>query len=187
MQTLIMGLRHRGILFLLICFSSGSLRAQHQKQQIGIDASKFILLFNEQVNNLDLTYRYKLDSVFTLRGGLDLDLSTEEEGLSDYSVRLGVDKIFLNDKSWRFYLGSDLHYSSTILKSSQRINSNLGVSAFIGFLYKLGSNFSISSEPTVAWTQFRVKDEDEFGPSFNRKWSEIKLLNLGQIRVNFHF
>ena len=171
----------------LLLLGFNTLKSQVTKHQIGINASKFIILFNEQVNNLDLTYRLRLDSLYNARIAFSGDLSSAEDGLSDVSLRIGLDRYFLNKTNWKYYAGFDFNYGRTNLKSSQRINSNYGGFIFIGFLFQIGNHFSVSTEPTLAFLRFKVSDSDDFSPNANRSWSELKLLNIGQIKLSFHF
>lgn len=161
--------------------------AQYTKHQIGINASKFIVFFNEQVNNLDVTYRYRMDSLYSLRSAFNFDVTSAEDGISDMAFRLGLDRYFLLKDDWKYYLGIEANYRTNVLKSSQRTNSNYGALLFVGFLYNFGEHFSISTEPTLALLRFKVSDEDDFSPNANRSWSEVKLLNIGQVKLSFHF
>lgn len=174
------------LMLILVCCNS-SLSAQRTRHQIGMNASKFIVLFNEQINNLDISYRYRLDSLHSFRTAMNLDHTSAEEGISDMAFRLGIDRHFLIMNNWEYYYGVEANYTATILKSSNRNNSNYGAFVFIGFLYKFGEHCSISTEPTLALLRYKVIDKDEFGPSANRHWTELKLLNIGQVKLSFHF
>lgn len=157
------------------------------RHQVGINASKFVLIFNEQVDNLDLSYRMSIDSSYGARASMSLDVSSADDAINDLSVRLGIDKIFLQKRNWKFYSGIDFNYSVNSLKSSQRTNRKYGALAFIGFLYHFGSYFSISSEPSLAFFHNTTSDPTNFNPNINKSSNTLELINIGQIKVSFHF
>jgi len=160
---------------------------EYTKHQLGINASKFVILFNEQVNNLDISYRYSVNPNFNLRSSFSLDYSSDENDISDLSLRLGVDKNFLHSNNWSFYYGLDFNYTFSVVNSIDRTNQNYGAYLFMGFLYKLGKHFSLSTEPSLAFLRFKTEDKSSFNPNANRSWTEVKLLNIGQIKMSFHF
>lgn len=157
------------------------------KHQISVNASKFVVLFNEQVNNLDLTYRYSFDKNQRIRLASSIDVSTEEGDISDYEIRLGYDFDIKDSKRWNFYTGVDLTYGQSVSKSSGRSSTNLGSYLLFGALFKIGDHFSLSTEPSLAVFRKNRTDDDSFDPDANSSWTEVKLLNIGQIKVGFHF
>jgi len=179
--------RDIGIIGLILLLSISNMKAQGLKHQVGINASRFIVLFNEQVNNLDLSYRYGIDSLYSLRSAISLDVTSAEEGISDMALRLGIDRHFKVSNKWRYYVGIEGNYARTLLKSSERTNRNYGAFLFVGFLFNIGQHFSLSTEPTLSLLRYQVRDDNDFGPNANRNWSEVKLINIGQIKMSFHF
>lgn len=157
------------------------------RHQFGINASKFVLIFNEQVDNLDVSYRYSIDSVSGVRSSISLDISSADDAINDFSGRIGVDRIFLQKGNWKFYSGFDFNYSVNTLKSSDRTNKKYGVLSFLGFLYHFGSHFSISSEPSLAIFRKSTSDPSSFNPDINTSSYSVELINIGQIKVSFHF
>ena len=158
------------------------------KHQISINASKFIVLFNEQVSNLDLTYRYTLeDKNLNLRLATSIDLGTSETDISDYSVRIGADKLFKESDRWKFYVGMDANYSRTIAKSTGRLTNKTGLIPFIGILHHFGPHFSLSTEPSFAIFRNEIIDQDSFNPNASSIDYTFNFINLGQIKVGFHF
>ncbi len=84
---------------------------------MSINASKFVLIFNEQVNNLDITYRVlAVDSSHSLRMATSIDLSTAEDAVTDYSIRIGIDRVFKISGDWKLYTGIDANYTRTNAK-----------------------------------------------------------------------
>ena len=163
-------------------------QVEFTRSQISINASKFVLIFNEQVNNLDLTYRRALtDSKYNFRSATSIDLSTAEDAVTDFSLRLGLDKIFKESGNWKFYTGLDVNYTRINAKSAQRVTTRVGVIPFIGFLYHFGPHFSISSEPSFAVLRNKVVDMDSFNPAANTSDISFDLINIGQIKIGFHF
>ena len=175
------------MVFIMTIHTAGFGQIDFTRHQIGINASKFVLIFNEQVDNLDLSYRISVDSVYGIRSSVSLDLSTAEDAITDFSGRVGVDRIFLQKGNWKFYTGIDLNYSVNKIKSSQRTNRKYGGMVFLGFLYHFGSHFSISSEPSLAFFYRTTFDPSSFNPDANNSFNSLELINIGQIKVSFHF
>lgn len=174
--------------FLFVAPFTSFSQVDYTRHQISVNASKFVLIFNEQVNNLDLTYRLQaLDSLYNLRFATSIDLSTAEDAVTDFSVRVGIDKVFKVSSNWKFYSGLDLNYGRIEAKSAQRTTTKIGIIPFIGFLYHIGPNFSISSEPSLAIFRNKVVDKDSFNPKTNTTNFSFDLINIGQIKMGFHF
>lgn len=159
----------------------------YTKHQIGINASKFIVLFNEQVNNLDLSYRHSFKANQRFRLASSVDISTEEGDINDYEIRLGYDFDLKQTKRWNFYTGVDVTFGQSITKSTERATTKVGPYIFLGALFKMGKHFSFSTEPSLAIFHKIRKDPNSFDATANSNWTEIKLLNIGQIKVGFHF
>ena len=156
------------------------------KHQIGVDASKFILLLDEQVSILDLTYRYTISEKQRFRIGGSLDISTEEGDLQNYEVRLGYDFNIKQTKNWNFYYGMDVTLGQTIASSSERKTTTIGPYIFFGALFKLGDHLSFSTEPSLTLLNKRRNDPNSFDANANANWMEFRFLNIGQIKVSFH-
>ena len=159
----------------------------YTKHQLSVNASKFIVLFNEQVNNLDVSYRYSINNNQRLRLASSVDVSTEEGDISDYEIRLGYDFNIKDSKRWNFYTGLDMTYGQSINQSTGRSTANIGPYIFFGSLFKIGKHFSLSTEPSLSILSKVRKDPDSFSPDANSNWVEVKMLNIGQIKVGFHF
>ena len=159
----------------------------YTQHHIGINASKFFILFNEQVNNLDISYRYAINSTRRIRLSTSLDISTEEGDFTDYEIRVGYDFNYKETDRWRFYPGADVTFGQGILRSAERVNTTFGLLTFFGIQCKLGKHFSLSTEPSLALYGKIRKDPNSFDPDANDQWMEVKLLNMGQVIVGFHF
>jgi len=150
-------------------------------------ASKFVVLFNEEVNILDLSYRYSLNESKRLRLASSLDFSTEDGDMTNYEVRLGYDFEIRTTPRWDFYSGFDFTFGQSISTATERTTTTFGSYILFGALFKMGDHFSLSTEPSLAFFGKERKDPNSFSPDANQKWTEIKLLNIGQIKVSFHF
>jgi len=177
----------QAIAIIFIFNSTGFGQIEFTRHQIGINASKFVLIFNEQVDNLDISYRVSIDSIYGIRSSVSLDISSAEDAINDFSGRIGVDRIFLQKGNWKFYTGLDFNYSVNKLNNSQRTNKKYGALVFLGFLYHFGSHFSISSEPSLAFFRKSTFDPTSFNPDVNTSSNLLELINIGQIKVSFHF
>ncbi len=159
----------------------------YTKHQLGINASKFLILFNEQVNNLDLTYRYSIKQDQRLRLASSVDISSEAGDITSFEFRGGYDFDLRDTPKWNFYTGFDLTYGESVTTSTERKNTIFGTYIFVGALFKIGKYFSLSTEPSIAVFSKSRYDPNSFDPDSNSNWIEIKLLNIGQIKVGFHF
>ncbi len=166
---------------------SGSEVVSSTKHHVGINASKFFVLFNEQVNNLDISYRYAITETSRIRVASSLDVSTEEGDFTNYEFRVGYDFNYKEIEKWRFYPGLDLTFGQGILKSADRVNTTIGLLPFFGIQCKLGKHFSLSTEPSLALYGKIRMDPNSFDPDANDRWMELKFLNIGQVIVGFHF
>jgi hypothetical protein len=192
-----MYLNYKKYIGLLILFSATQFNvlAQQQwdsvyiknKHQLGINASKFIAIFNEQVNSLELNYRYRINYPLSLRTSLSYDQNTADDGLWDASFKIGIDRQFKSSKKWIFYHGIDAYFQNTIISSSERTTLKVGGFIFIGILRYFGSHFSIATEPNFSILYVDFKDPTAFSTDANRSWTEYKLGNIGHIQLNFHF
>lgn len=190
-----MSFSDRIVHLLLVSLTFVLLLATHCQGQVGytnnqlsINASKFVLIFNEGVDNLDMTYRRGLrDSITTFRIATSLDLSTSADAVTDFSIRLGVDRLFLESGSWKFYSGVDLNYGRVNAKSAERVTTRIGILPFVGFLFHMGKHFSVSTEPSLAIFRNKIEDANSFNPASNTSNYSLELINLGQIKVGFHF
>jgi len=159
----------------------------YTKHQLGMNASKFVVIFNEQVNNLDLTYRYSLSDKQRIRFASSIDVSTEEGDITAYEIRLGYDFNLKDTERWNFYTGFDVTYGQSVTTSTDRLSRHFGPYVFLGVLFKMGKHFSLSTEPSLAILRKIRKDPESFNPEADANWTEIKFLNVGQIKVGFHF
>jgi len=184
-----------GLLVLLVSITHFSLIAQQSwdsvyienKHQLGINASKFLAVFNEQVNSLELNYRYRINYPYSLRASLSYDQNTADDGVWDASVKLGIDRQFKKSKQWIFYYGIDAFFQHTIITSSERTTLKAGGFVFIGIMRHFGSHFSIATEPNFSIIYVDFKDPTAFSAEASRAWYEYKLGNIGHIQLNFHF
>lgn len=191
-------MRVQSTFFILFLFMGLSLSGQSLNQkpleqirqtrhQLGMNASQLILFLNEENNNLDLSYRLRLDSTFRIRFASTLELSTANDAISSWACRVGADRTFISSQNWDYYYGLDFQYFSTIARSSDRANTNMGAHILMGFLFRIGDYFSLSTEPTLALLRYSTRDDNSFSPNANRNWYEVKFLNVGQVNFNFHF
>lgn len=54
-------------------------------------------------------------------------------------------------------------------------------------MYKIGRHFSLSTEPSLVIERNTIDEPSSFNPDANNAWTEVKLLNIGQVNVSFHF
>jgi len=78
-------------------------------------------------------------------------------------------------------------YGQSIVTATERTTTTFGPYVFFGALFKMGDHFSFSTEPSLALFRKERKDPYSFSQDANEVWTELKLLNIGQIKVSFHF
>ena len=157
------------------------------KHQVGFNASKFISLFNEQTNSLEIIYRLRIKQPYSFRLGLSFEQNTADDGIFDGSMRVGVDRYFKNTEKWDFYYGIDAFLSRAVINSSDRITTKYGGFIFLGIMFHIGNHFSLATEPNFSILRVAFRDDDSFDPEANREWYEYSIGNIGQIQLNFHF
>lgn len=184
-----------GVLILVLSTSYFSLKAQQNsdsvivdnRHQIGINASKFLALLNDQENSLELIYRYSFNNPYSLRAALSYEQNTADDGIWDVALKLGVDRKFKKSDKWIFYYGVDMFFQNSIINSSDRTTTKVGGFVFIGIMRKFGNHFSLATEPNFSVVYVDYKDPSAFSTDANRSWYEYEFGNIGQIQVNFHF
>lgn len=179
----------RTLLLIFVCNSSVMSGQQEElatKNQIGINASKFLLIFNEQVETVDIIYRRQLEEKYLLRTGASIGYSDDGSGIVDLGLQLGVDRVFRTYSHWTFYLGGDISMSYSRINSSDSESLRYGVSSHLGIQYWIGRHFSISTEPSLAFYRNSIDDKG-FNPNSTKTWNEVKFLQLGEVIFSFIF
>ena len=172
--------------FLVLCtFSSIFGQVPFTKNQLSINASEYTQLINDQgVNTLDLTYRIAaVDSSHAFRLATSFGFSSDDDEFSDFSIRVGIDNVYKESGNWKFYSGLDLEYTIVSVNDSDRSSSRIGMIPFLGFLYHIGPHFSISTEPSIGI----FRETESFSNAEPSHEYKVSLVNLGQIRIGFHF
>ena len=173
----------------LVCCSD--LQAQDSTlastHQIGLHASEFLKLLEEDDSAYKISYRYTLNHKNALRAGLNYQHLTRDDGEFEASVRLGYDRVFLAENRWSFYFGGDVLLGYTSFNSSKRKTYQMALSPFIGFLFYLSPRFSLSTEPRFVALYHQFQDDDTFTVDNSDAWFEFGLSSIGQFNINFHF
>lgn len=159
----------------------------YQTHQIGFNATKTISLFEDESENYELHYRYKLNPKTALRSGINYSFDSGEGGQLTIDLKVGVDRRFKKSKQWQFYTGADLMGGIRTLSNSSRRNYKLGITPFLGAIFYLDEHFSISTEPGLLLQIRRFKNEDSFNPDKSKSWVKMGLVNVGQIIIGIHF
>ncbi|MFT6337318.1 MAG: hypothetical protein ACJATI_004081 [Halioglobus sp.] len=171
----------------MIFFSSSFIFGQvpYTKSQLSLNANEFSQIFTDQKENtLDLTFRVAaIDSSHTLRLATSFGYSTVDDEVSHFAVRVGIDNVYRESGNWKFYSGIDMEYSLKSINDSSTSFSSIGLIPFLGFLYHIGPHFSISTEPSIGI----FRETENFNSTNSDSEYRFTLVNLGQIKVGFHF
>lgn len=160
-------------------------QVEYTKTQLSLDASKFSQIFSEQGDNtLDLNFRIAaVDSSHTLRLATSFGFSSDDDEFSNFAFRIGMDNVYKESRNWKFYSGVDIEYAILSVNDSDRSTSRIGLIPFLGFLYHIGPHFSISTEPSIGI----YRETENFFNRDSESEYRFSLVNLGQVRLGFHF
>ena len=157
------------------------------RHQVGLNASEFVVLFENQPRSTVLNYRLKLDSNYTLRAGVNYDqIKDADNGYLRYTARLGADRVLKQTGKWEFYAAIDGLLILNKFQSDDRYTREMGFWVSLGILFKISKHFSISTEPNFSWFFVNHEDPDSFSDKISR-WQERRLSNIGQLLLNVHF
>jgi len=169
---------------ILLTGIAGNAQESLQKRHLSINANEFVNVFTDQVNTLDLTFRVMaIDTSHSLRIATSFGMSSVEEEISGFALRIGIDNVFKETKHWKFYTGVDAEYGYAKVNDRETSSTTYGLIGFVGFLYQFGPHFSLSTEPSIGI--FRETQSFSFRDDISStRFSPVK---LGQIKVGFHF
>lgn len=170
---------------LLASFSFGQ-QGSFLRHQFGLNASEFVLLFENQHNSSVLNYRYKLDSNYSARLGLDFKQVKSDDGNLNFSIRTGFDRTIHHFEKWEVYTALDFFFQKQIYEVDKRSTRKVGGQFALGILFRPSKNFSISTEPNFTWLFVKFHDPTSFSNKII-EWQERQLGNIGQLLVNVHF
>lgn len=151
-----------------------------------MNASEFVLLFENQPNSSILNYRYKIDSNYSARLGFDFNQVKGNDGYLRYSIRTGLDRTIRQFDRWEVYTALDFFFQKQQFESDNRFTRKVGGQLALGILFRPSRNFSISTEPNFTWLFVRFEDPTSFSNKVT-EWQELQLGNIGQLLVNIHF
>lgn len=161
---------------------------ENTKYQVGIGASKFINnVFPSDENSFLLEVRIRKNDKVHYRFAGDYDIDGSKNGSYSGGIKIGVDKTFKIYKKWSFYYGVDLGYKHNYLKASKKHTGGILVSPFLGIMFRISKNFSISTEPNLYLVTNFLIDNGTFDKDNKQIWVESGLGKVGFLQFNFHF
>ncbi len=155
------------------------------RHQVGVNANSYLFLLNEQDYEFDLNYRYSVGPKTQWRVASSLKSLFASNGETNLAFKFGSDYKFRNAGKWEFYSGADAYYSYLLKKEDGREWVSHGIGVFLGIQFNVDDHFSISSEPSLVWLKHRFDDPESFSPV--AYWSELSIINTGQILLNYRF
>lgn len=157
------------------------------KHQIGIGASQFVkVIFESDLNEYSLNYRFKKNETTSLRAGISYNSDSSENGSTEGGLSIGFDKNLKLFKKWEFYYGVDLLTRYERFKGSNKEIIKIGAGPMLGISYYISPNFSLAIEPLLLFEYNLFLDHNSFT---NKKTETYKLglRKIGLINLNFHF
>ena len=177
-----------------VVFSRDSLKRDTLKtrtfypHQIGIGISRFVnSAFPTDSNSFLLEYRYLKYPTIAYRIAGDYRAESNKDSTYEIALKVGMDKLFKDYKSWKFYYGIDLWGRYLYYKDRKQHFTSIAINPFFGIQYQLNKNFSISTEPGFFIKYNLRKDNNSFDPNAKEQWWESRLAKIGNIQLNFHF
>ena len=156
--------------------------------QVGIEASQLFKLLEEEEEPGAYTIAYRLSP--SPRGALRLGVSyrqvTGESSVLGLGVRVGADRVFVNERRWHFYAGLDAVSFYESFRQGENRDIEVGLSPLLGFQFRIGRRFSLSTEPRLLLL-FHHRHEESFDRTESDGWFEAGLSGIGQLQVAFHF
>jgi hypothetical protein len=155
------------------------------RHQVGVNANSYLFLLNEQDYEYDLNYRYSIGTRIQVRLASSLKSVFADNGETSVAFKFGSDYKFRSARKWEFYTGADAYYSYLLKREDGREWVSHGIGVFLGIQYNADEHFSISSEPSLVWLRHQFDDPESFSPI--AYWSELSIINTGQILLNYRF
>ena len=127
----------------------------------GIDIVNTLTFLKKNKESYLLNFRYHLNSDYSLRAGLNIDISAGE-ALGYYpDLKLGRQK---NNhiKNWNWFYGADVSYSYFKSSSSPVETTRYGGACFLGVEYFFNRRISIVTEQSLNFHQFYQYNPDTF-------------------------
>lgn len=176
-------------IILFVLFFSYSCACQNKdsllKHEIGIDITNTLSFLKKNSQSYLLNYRYHFSKKSALRAGLNLDISNDDASGIYPSVKLGYQRNQYLEK-WNFYYGADLTYSYYKSTAIAVVTQRYGIGPLIGVQYHLSKRISLSTEASINYYQFTVRDKNSFDPEDNRNYWQLSIGSVGMFVISFH-
>ena len=152
----------------------------------GIDIVNTLTFLKKNEESYLLNFRYHLNPAYTLRAGLNIDLS-KGESLGLYpDLKLGIQK---NNhlKKWNWYYGADFSYSYFKSSSNPVETTRIGGSCLLGVEYFFNRRISIVTEQSLNFHQFFQYNPDTFELNKSKSYNRLFVGSVGMLIIFFHF
>jgi hypothetical protein len=152
----------------------------------GIDIVNTLTFLKKNEESYLLNFRYHLNPAYTLRAGLNIDISAGE-ALGYYpDIKLGVQR---NNhlKKWNWFYGADVSYSYFKSSSNPVETTRIGGACFLGVEYFFNKRISIVTEQSLNFHQFYQHNPDTFELEKTTSYNRLFIGSVGMLIVFFHF
>jgi hypothetical protein len=160
----------------------------YYKNEIGIDVSNIITVLTKKPESYLLNYKRYLNKKQAIRGGLDIEWSTSNDGYKGLKSKVGYewDKT-IGDWKWRFFYGSDVSflYRANNFQTNKTIRG--GIHPFIGFAHYFVKQFSIATELNLNFFCSRTIKPNSFNPDDNKTVFDMSVGSVGMLLICYHF
>jgi hypothetical protein len=127
-------------------------------------------------------YRYRIGAHIHLRSGIGGEYTSRGSERLSVNGRIGIDRIFLRDGRWTFYIGFDVVAGTEQRDDGTRRQHFAGVTPLLGASFAIARYFSVSTEPRILFSRSVARR-----PTDTERWTEIRLRGVGQVRLNIRF
>jgi hypothetical protein len=163
--------------------TSAMLPLRGRRHEVGIVASAFFKLFEEDEESYALNYRLRLSRRHAMRAALSYTYTSEGSGRLDLSARLGYDRVFREDGAWRFYVGLDAVGAHERLNNGERQTLRVGVAPVLGASYRVGSRLRLGAEPRLLVRRGWARRDG----ALTDRWWEMELAGIGELIISVIF
>jgi hypothetical protein len=169
-----------------------SILAQHSdsvprsKFSSGIDIVNTLTFLKKNKESYLLNFRYHLNPHYSLRAGLNIDISAGE-ALGYYpDIKVGIQRNNLL-KKWNWIYGADVSYSYFKSSSSPVETTRIGGACFLGVEYFFNRRISLVTEQSLNFHQFYQYNPDTFELDKSTSYNRLFIGSVGMLIIFFHF
>jgi hypothetical protein len=180
----------KNILSALFVLVSVILNAQdikvRKKHEIGVDAANILTFIKKNNQSYLVNYKYLIKERIKFRAGLNLDISDGKSESINPDLRIGIQKQNENGK-WSLFYGLDASFRYFKNNSLDAYQYRYGLAPLFGVQYFIHDKISISTEGTLNFYYFNLRDKNSFDADANSDYFSLSIGSIGMIFIYYHF